>query len=169
MKRCRMQGYRYCTINRQTYSKKNRQAANWAGEVKSTELKMQSSTGSLPFSTSPAERDETDVVTAARRGRALRRLTMEKFWELLTTRQPSPEEVEVVGAVVQVVGRGPVHSQRGKTHQCQLSEFIWGLWGKRGRSRRGEKETAQWRGRRRDRSDGSCTAQKAQLHRALSL
>lgn len=52
--------------------------------------------------------------------RALRELTMEGLWELLTRHQPGLEEAEVVGAVLQVVGHGPVHSQRGKAQQGQL-------------------------------------------------
>lgn len=59
--------------------------------------------------------------------RRLQTLTVERFWELLTTHQLGFEEVEVVRAVVQVVGHGPIQSLRAKTQQGQLSEFIGGL------------------------------------------
>lgn len=51
----------------------------------------------------------------------LQRLTVEGFWELLTRHQADLEETEVVGTVAQVVGYGPVHSQRGKPQQGRLS------------------------------------------------
>lgn len=46
---------------------------------------------------------------------------MEGFRELLTRHQTALEEAKVVGTVVQVVGYGPVHSQRGKPQQGRLS------------------------------------------------
>lgn len=45
---------------------------------------------------------------------------MEGFWELLTRHQPALEEAEVVGTVAQVLGYGPVHSQRGKPQQGRI-------------------------------------------------
>lgn len=86
--------------------------------------------------------------------RGLWELTMEGFWELLTRHQPSLEEAMVVGAVMQVVGHGPVHSQRGKPKQGQLGrkplqqlddrELVFGLWGTRGRVGTEETQRGQW-------------------------
>lgn len=51
----------------------------------------------------------------------LQRLTVEGFWELLIRQQTALEEAEVVGTVAEVMGRGPVYSQRGNPLKGQLS------------------------------------------------
>lgn len=50
----------------------------------------------------------------------LQGLTVEGLRVLLAGHQPVPEEAQVVGAVVQVVGHGPVHSQRGTPQEGRL-------------------------------------------------
>lgn len=49
---------------------------------------------------------------------------METVGELQAAHQLGPEEVQVVGAVMQVIGEGPVQGDRVKPLQRQLSEFI---------------------------------------------
>lgn len=80
---------------------------------------MQSSTGSdiVPLAPTLAdwgkreEGEDTD----------LQRLTMEGFWELLIRQQTVLEEAEVVGTVAEVMGHGPVYSQRGNPLKGRLS------------------------------------------------
>lgn len=63
---------------------------------------------------------EEEEEAEARRAGGLQSLTVEAFWELLTRHQADPEEAEVVGTVVQVVGYGPVHAQVDEPRQGRL-------------------------------------------------
>lgn len=49
-----------------------------------------------------------------------RGLTVEALGEVLAGHQPVPEEAQMVGALVQVVGHGPV--QRGATQEGRVSD-----------------------------------------------
>jgi hypothetical protein len=52
-----------------------------------------------------------------------RGLTVEALGEVLAGHQPVPEEAQVVGALVQVVGHGPVQrGQRGATQEGRVSD-----------------------------------------------
>lgn len=84
---------------------------------------MQSATGigSIPPAPAPARWGKSEKEEVARSVQGLQRLTVERLWELLIRHQPSLEEAEVVGAVVQVVGHGPIHSQRDMPQQGWLS------------------------------------------------
>lgn len=54
----------------------------------------------------------------------LQGLTVETVGELQAADQLGPEEAQVVGAVVEVIGEGSVQGDRVKPLQRQLSEFI---------------------------------------------
>lgn len=72
------------------------------------EMQSSSSISSIPVSPVSDQSCETDKETDSRP----QMLTVETLWELLTTHQLGLEEAEMVGAVLQVVGQGPIHSQR---------------------------------------------------------
>lgn len=91
----------------------------------------------------PGGSAEAEARKSRRRGvvGGRQRLTVQRLRELLTRRQPALQQPQVVGAVVQVVGQDPVHSQGGQPQQPDHRELVGRLWGTRGRAGRRQRGT----------------------------